>query len=226
MTISVSLCLLTWNEVDGCRLLVPHIPTSLFHEILAIDGGSGDGTAEYLSGEGIMTIRQSQPSYNAAYIEAFQNFSGDAIIFFHPKGTIEVSSLAEMVTCLQQGADLVIASRMLTGARNEEDGRIFPYRKLFGVLLAFVAALRWGGTSRPLVTDPLHGYRGMSRDFIESLSLHSQGVTADLEIVRQAYKGGVEVKEIPVVEIAREHGSTHFPAFKTGRKLLRLLLWD
>ena len=220
----LSLCLLTWNEIHGCRQVVPALPRELFAEVFALDGGSTDGTVEYLTSAGITVVPQVRRSYNAAYIEALNHYSGDGIVFYHPKGTVDEASLPLLVAELASGADFVVASRMLPESRNEEDDSFLKHRKWFGLGLSHAAAARWRNPRVQRVTDPLHGYRGMSRTFAESLQLLPSGVTADLEMVRHAYKIGARVSEVPVDESERAVGGTHFPAFATGKKLLRYLL--
>lgn len=217
---NVSLCLLTWNEVHGCRQVIPKLPRELFGEIFALDGGSTDGTIEYLGSQGIRVVPQRIRSYNSAYVEATEHYSGDAIVFYHPKGTVDAESLPLLVEALSIGADLVVASRMLPGSTNEEDEHIIRHRKWFGQGLSIAASLRWRRKGQPRITDPLHGYRGCSRSFTDSLRFRPTGVTADLEMVRHAYDNGAKIIEIPVNESEREIGGTHFPAFKTGRALI------
>lgn len=224
MSKPISLCLLTWNEIHGCKQVVPTLPKHLFSEIFALDGGSSDGTIEYLKSEGISVIAQRTRSYNAAYVEALEHFSGDAIVFYHPKGTVDEATLPDLVNALNAGAGLVIASRMLPESRNEEDDQIIRHRKWFGLALARAASLRWNRSGLALISDPLHGYRGCSRAFVQSLRLTPTGVTADLEMVKHAYESCAVVVEVPVDESEREVGGTHFPAFKTGRALIRYLV--
>lgn len=220
----ISLCLLTWNELVGCQHDVPLLPRELFAETFAVDAGSADGTVEYLRRSGIRVISQSERSYNAAYREAIATYRGDAIVFFHPKGTIDPKSLIEVAQALRRGHDLVIASRMLQESQNEEDSKLIRHRKWFGQALSIAASLKWnrGGSGR--LTDPLHGYRGCSREFTDSLRLNPVGVTADLEMVRHAYMTSARCLEIPVAESVRGDGGTHFPALTTGRQLLRYLM--
>ena len=221
---NISLCLLTWNEVYGCKQVVPELPSQLFSEIFALDGGSTDGTIEYLESAGIEVVPQVQRSYNAAYKEALDHYSGEAIVFYHPKGTVDEASLPLLVDKLNGGFDFVVASRMLPESRNEEDDQVLRHRKWFGLALSHAAALRWNRNSTTRITDPLHGYRGLSRTFADSLVLRPSGVTADLEMVRAAYCYCVRVTEVPVDESEREIGGTHFPAYSTGKALMRYLL--
>eukprot|EP00828_Plagiopyla_frontata_P006252 TRINITY_DN12699_c0_g2_i1.p1 TRINITY_DN12699_c0_g2~~TRINITY_DN12699_c0_g2_i1.p1 ORF type:complete len:113 (+),score=22.78 TRINITY_DN12699_c0_g2_i1:3-341(+) len=57
---SVSLCLIVWNELEGCKKDVPLIPRECFDEIYAVDGGSTDGTVEYLESQSIKVFPQSK----------------------------------------------------------------------------------------------------------------------------------------------------------------------
>lgn len=220
----ISLCLLTWNEVHGCRQAVPKLPLNEFSEVFALDGGSTDGTVEFLDSSGITVVSQRNRSYNAAYVEAIQHYSGDAVVFYHPKGTIDEASLPHITEQLRDGADFVVASRMLAQSTNEEDDKIVKHRKWFGLALGYAASVRWRNPQVTRISDPLHGYRGLSRGFTQSLSLLPTGVTADLEMVRHAYVTGAKVAEVPVDESEREEGGTHFPAFATGRHLLSYLI--
>lgn len=215
---------MTLNEFHGCKQVLPSLSRELFCEIFALDGGSTDGTIEYLESASIRVVRQRERGYNAAYIEALEIFSGDAIIFYHPKGTVDAESLPLLIDKLNLGYQLVIASRMLPESRNEEDHKLFRYRKWFGMGLAYAASLRWNTNDMPRISDPLHGYRGLSRSFAKALALQPAGVTADLEMVRSAYQVKVEATEVPVDESTREVGGTHFPAWRTGKALIRYLL--
>ena len=219
----ISLCLLTWNEIHGCQQVVSQLPTDVFSDIFALDGGSTDGTREYLQSSGVKVVAQRQRSYNAAYIEALRHYSGDAIVFYHPKGTVDAASLPLLADKLASGFDLVIASRMLPASRNEEDGQLFRHRKWFGLALSYAASLQWNHGRCSRVTDPLHGYRGLSRSFSDSLVLRPMGVTADLEMIHTAYRIEALVTEVPVDESEREVGGTHFPAWSTGKQLLSYL---
>lgn len=224
MSKSISLCLLTWNEIHGCEQVIPNLPQGIFSEVFALDGGSTDGTVEYLTAAGITVVPQVKRSYNAAYVEAISHYTGDGIVFYHPKGTVDEASLPLVVDELAAGKDLVIASRMLPSSKNEEDDQLIRHRKWFGQGLAMAASLRWNRSGIARISDPLHGYRGCSRAFTDGLTLLPTGVSADLEMVRYAYASGAAVSEIPVDESEREVGGTHFPAWKTGKALMRYLV--
>ncbi len=217
-----SLCLLTWNEIDGCRTDVPLLPRESFDEVFAIDGGSTDGTAEYLTSQGITVFRQETPTYNGAYISAFLHCSTDALVIFHPKGSIDPAILLKFQPYFAQGYDHVIASRYIPGAVNEEDGKLLRPRKWFVRALALAAALGWRRQGA-LIWDVLHGCRGMRRDAFQRIEARPKGLSIDLEMVVRGYRLGLRQTEFPVIEKPRPNGETHFKAWPTGKALLRYM---
>ena len=74
---TVSLILMTMNEITGCKLIIPRIDKSLFDELICIDGGSTDGTIEYLKKEGFKVIVQDK-KYNENQIDFKQTKMSDA----------------------------------------------------------------------------------------------------------------------------------------------------
>ena len=113
----ISLCLLTMNEVVGCKNDVPQINRELFDEVYAIDAGSTDGTIEYLQSQKIPVHIQPQKGLNAACVYAFEKCTTDAVIFFHPKGSISVSDTEKFRSFFEQGYELIIASRNIEGGK-------------------------------------------------------------------------------------------------------------
>ena len=84
----ISLCLLVWNELEGCRFTVPQLPRHHFEEIYAVDVESTDGTAEYLASQGIPVYLQPKRGLNAAYVHAVEKSNCDAVVVFFPKGNV------------------------------------------------------------------------------------------------------------------------------------------
>ncbi|MDZ4205843.1 MAG: glycosyl transferase family 2, partial [Patescibacteria group bacterium] len=57
----------------------------------------------------------------------------------------------------EDGADIVIASRMMKGAHNEEDDSSFPVRKLVNQAFGLIANIFWNRSGR-FVTDTINVY--------------------------------------------------------------------
>jgi glycosyltransferase involved in cell wall biosynthesis len=221
----ISLCLMVWNEVEGCRIDVPNLPRTAFDEVYAVDGGSTDGTVDYLEAQGIPVYRQPKKGLNAAYHHAVERCAGDAVVVFFPKGTIAPASLLEFRPILESGVELVIASRKLKGSRNEEDSKFLKPRK-WGVLgLAAGAALLWRREGH-FVRDILHGYKGVTVDAFKRMDILDHGLSIDLEMTIRSYRLEISRAEFPVQEIPRPHGETRFKIVPTAKKLLKYLWWE
>jgi len=221
--VKVGLCLLVWNEIDGCRQDIPNLNLESFDEVFALDGGSTDGTIEFLESVGLEVVRQNRRGYDWAYIEAFQRTTCDALILYHPKGTVDPETIHNVGAALQQGFDLVIASRNAKGARNEEDSQFLKPRKWFVLALSAVTAAIWWRGRGPVVWDVLHGFRGMRRDAFFVMNPVAHSLSMDLQMVVRSYRMGLTRVEVPIREGSRLSGSTHFKALPTGIKLLKYI---
>jgi glycosyltransferase involved in cell wall biosynthesis len=221
----ISLCLLVFNELEGCRIDVPNLPRTAFHEVFAVDGGSTDGTVQYLESQGIPVHRQPARGLNAAYIHAAHVATGDAVVVFFPKGTIATDTLLLFPPLFEEGYELVVASRNIKGARNEEDGKLFRPRK-WGVRgLAAFASLVWRREGN-MIHDVLHGYKGFTVAAFRRIDPVDHGLSIDLEMTIRSYRLRIRRTEFPVTEIARPFGETRFKILPTAWKLLGYLWWE
>lgn len=221
----VSLCLIVWNELQGCQADVPNLPLNEFDEVFAVDGGSTDGTVEYLVSQGIPVHRQPKRGLNAAYVHANYTATGDAVVVFFAKGTLPTSDLLKFRPLFAAGNHLVIASRQVHGSVNEEDEHIWRPRKWAVLGLAMAAALIWRREG-PWVRDVLHGFKGWTRSAFKQMKVLDVGLSIDIEMVVRAYKLQIKRIEFPTAEISRGYGETHFKIWPTGKKLLAYLWFE
>lgn len=221
----ISLCLIVWNELDGCKLDVPRLPRDAFEEIYAIDGGSQDGTVEYLHAQGITVYRQPKKGLNAAYVHANQMSHSDAVVVFFPKGTYPCEDLHKFRPFFNAGYELVIASRQIKGGINEEDVHFLRPRKWAVGMLAMLVAAIWRREGY-WVRDVLHGFKGWTRHSFNRMKVLDTGLSIDVEMVIRSYKYEMKRIEFPTTEIPSLHRDTHFKIWPTGKKLLAYLWFE
>lgn len=219
---TVALCLITWNEIEGCKHDVPLIDNNQFEQIFCLDGGSKDGTSEYLETQCITVYQQKEKGLNSACKEAVNYCLCDAIIFYHPKGTIPVTDIYKFREFFDSGYDLVIASRMMTHSVNEEDSHFLKPRKWFVLALSTLASLLFRREGN-MIWDVLHGFRGMIVVSFQKLDISNFSPSIDIEMVCRSYKFRLKRIEFPTKEVSRIAGETHFKAFATGKKLLKYI---
>lgn len=221
----ISLCLIVWNELKGCQADVPKLPLDEFDEVFAVDGGSSDGTVEYLESQGIPVYRQPKKGLNAAYVHANDIATGDAVVVYFAKGTLPTEDLRKFRPLFEKGNELVIASRQLPGSVNEEDAHFFRPRKWAVIGLAAAAALVWRREG-VWVRDVLHGFKGWKRSAFTRMKVLDVGLSIDIEMVVRAYKLRIPRVEFPTTEMARGYGETHFKIWPTGKRLLSYLWFE
>ena len=221
----ISLCLLVWNEVEGCKIDIPALPRHAFDEIFAVDGGSTDGTVAYLESQGIPVYRQPRKGLNAAYVYAHEVATGDAVVVFFPKGTLSPVCLERFRPLFEQGHELIVASRQIAGSVNEEDRHLWRPRKWAVWWLSLLAMLVWRREGY-WVRDVLHGVKGFTRSAFTRMHILDHGVSIDIEMVVRAYKLHIPRCEFPVIETKRVQGESHFKIWPTGKKLLAYLWFE
>lgn len=218
----ISLCLIVWNEIEGCKLDVPRLPREEFDEVYAIDGGSTDETVAYLESEGIPVYRQPKKGLNAAYIHAVEKSTCDAIVVFFPKGTNKTEDLLKFHPLFESDYDVIIASRNIRGGKNEEDGRFLKPRKWAVLALSVLASLLWRREGY-FVRDVLHGFKGFTVSAFRKMAPLDYGLSIDIEMVVRAYRLRLKRIEFPTEERPRSYGQTHFHFFPTGVKVAKYL---
>ncbi len=209
-----SLVLLTFNEIEGTTALLERIPRASAEEFFCIDGGSKDGTAEFLRERGVRVIGQDRRGRGRAFQLGVAEAKGDRIVFFSSDGNEDPSDIPRVFDALEGGADMVIASRMMRGAYNEEDDSPWRPRKWVNQAFTLGANLLWN--RGPYVTDTINGYRGVTKAAFERMRVDADGFDVEFTMSIRAMKLGLRVVELPTREGARIGGISTAESFPTG----------
>lgn len=225
----ITLCILCRNELECLKIIYPQLPKpgpdAGFDEVVAIDGGSTDGTVEFLNAQGVRVIGQSRRGRGDAFLQAFEKLDSDAYVFFSPDGNEDPKDLPKFKERLQTGADLVIASRMMKGSYNEEDAHLLKWRKWANNAFNLLANVffRRSGT---YVTDSINGYRAITRAAARRLALDSLDYTIEYQMTIRAFKARLNIAEFPTYEGQRVAGETGAPSLPTGVRFLKKLFLE
>jgi glycosyltransferase involved in cell wall biosynthesis len=221
--VSVSLVFVTKNEEEGVRAILPQMDLSLYTEVFAVDGRSKDGTCEALESYGVKVFQQSTPGLGAATLEARQHCKTDAMIFFHPDGNEDFQDIPKFLEYLDLGYELVIASRMIKGAYNEDDSKIFRIRKWANLGFALLSNTLFG-SRKCRVSDVVQGFRAISTAAFDRLNLDQTNCTIDYQMVIRSLKARLRIAEFPTHEGHRIAGATNFASIPTGIAEVKMLL--
>lgn len=152
--ISITLLVMTLNEIDGVKKILPQIKKNWFDKILIVDGGSTDGTLEWIKKNNYEYYVQKQKGFRHAYEEIWPKITSDYVITFSPDGNSLVEKLPNLIKELNKNQyDMVIVSRYLREAKSYDDDLITRFgNKLF----TFTTNLIYRGK----LTDTMVIYRG------------------------------------------------------------------
>lgn len=217
----IGLVFLTLNEIDGLSSVFPKINLNIFDEAFAVDGGSTDGTLQFYEENNFKVYTQSSTGRGDAFRVAFQKTKCDALVFFSPDGNEDVNDLHKFRPLFGKGYDLVIASRMMKGAYNEEDSQIFKFRKWANNAFNLLANIffRKEGV---FITDSINGFRGITKAAFQKIRPDGSGYTIEYQMTIKAFKNKLKIFEFPTHEYERLGGESYAKSIPTGIAFLKL----
>ena len=214
--------ILTLDEIAGVQSLAERLRDLPADEVLAVDGGSADGTAAFLESLGIPVVIQKRPGRGAAIREGVDQSHGDNVVLFSPDGNEDPADIPRLFEMLDAGYDMAIASRFLPDAVNEEDASWLPARKWGNQAFSMVLHALWAPPG-VFVTDPINGFRAFTRRAFHLMNPQSDRFTIEYELTQRAFTLGLSIVEIPTHEGQRIAGSTKAPSVRTGLSFCRFV---
>lgn len=217
-----AIILLTLNEIEGLRTLWDQIPVGAFKETWAVDGGSTDGTIEFLTERGIPVARQPIRGRGVAFRVAADVVKADRLVFFSPDGNEDPADIERLDDLLLAGADLAIARRFGPGAVNEEDGETLRLRARVNDTLSRVAngLFRRKGER---VYDTINGFRALRRAALLDLETTVKRFPIEFQITIRAMQRGWRIAELPTHEGSRIGGERKASSWPVGVDHLKVL---
>jgi glycosyltransferase involved in cell wall biosynthesis len=218
---TTTLLVLTLNEIDGMREIMPKIRREWVDQIIIVDGGSTDGTIEYAQENGYFVYVQKQKGFRHAYTEVLPYIKGENVLTFSPDGNSVPELIPPLIEKMNEGYDMVIASRYLGDAVSEDDDAVTSFGNW---LFTKTINLLHGGR----YTDAMVIFRIYKTRLIYDLELHlddgyalaerlfSTKISWEPLLSVRAAKKKLKVTEIPGDEPPRIGGERKLKIFKWG----------
>lgn len=234
---SIWVVLPAYNEAAGLPRLLDAIDRVGDHcwQVVVVDDGSTDETgtvARGYAGRLPLTVlghgknRGLAAAIRTGLEHACRRAAADAVIVtMDADHTHEPQQIARMVEAIRDGADVVIASRYLPGARQAGVPR---HRALLSAAVGWLLRLRFG---LPGVRDYSCGFRAYRAGIVqEALAaygpklIESQGFVVMTELLVKLAPFHPRVAEVPLnLRYDRKAGESKMPAARTIAGYLRLL---
>ncbi|MFZ4571144.1 MAG: polyprenol monophosphomannose synthase [Bacteroidales bacterium] len=206
----------TYNEKENIERIIRTVFSlpKEFH-VLIIEDNSPDGTAQIVSrlliefpGKLFMEQRKGKLGLGTAYIHGFHwaidrkydfIFEMDADFSHNPEDLLRLYDAAK-----NQGADMVIGSRYVTGVNvvNWPIGR---------VLMSYYASAYVRLVTRMKIWDTTAGFKCYTRPVLEAIdfdNVHFTGYAFQIEMKFLAWKLGFKIVEVPIIFTDRTLGES------------------
>lgn len=199
----VSVVIPCLNEEDPIAGVVHEVLAQNIDEVIVVDNGSTDRTAERASLAGARVVSEPRPGYGracAAGVAAVRPDT-DIICFLDGDGSDVPAFMAAVVgPVAADEADFVMGSR-LRGRR--EPGSMTPQQIVAGWLAGVLLKLTYGAR----FTD-MSPFRAIRADSFRSLNMGEQTYGWNLEMQMRVAAAGLRTLEIPVDHRCRQGGES------------------
>jgi dolichol-phosphate mannosyltransferase len=213
----------TYNEAKSIGIILDGLK-KLDLDILVIDDGSPDGTADVVRAKNIEVIERSgKQGLGSAYRTGFSigiQRGYTYLIQMDADGSHQIHDLEKMMECIG-AADLLIGSRWV------QDGSIANWSKFREYLSK--SANAYANLLLSLgVKDTTSGFRIYTGELLQQMeitTIRSEGYCFQIEMTRRAISRGGSISEIPITFIERAQGESKMSFAIALEAVLRITAW-
>lgn len=189
----VALILPALNEEQSIGRVLEELPAGLFQQVIVVDNGSEDRTAEIAARHGAQVIREPRRGYGQACLAGLLALMPDSevVVFMDADASDVPAEAHQLIKPIVAGeADLVIGSRVLGAV---ERGALAPQQR-FGNWLATRLIRHLYGFR---FTD-LGPFRAIRASSLRELGMQDRDYGWTVEMQVRALKKGLRLCEVPV----------------------------
>lgn len=183
-----------WNEASRIRSVIEAVRAQVAGDVLVVDDGSGDDTAEAARrGGALVALHPVNLGYGAALQTGYRyalRHGYDAVLQLDSDGQHDPASIPRLLAELSR-ADVVVGSRFLDASSYTPP----PLRRLGMWLFGRVASALCGQR----ITDPTSGFQAISRAALHFYAHERYPVDyPDADVLAMVARSGLRLVEVPV----------------------------
>lgn len=221
--LDVSIVMPCLNEAAAIEVCVAEAEAALVEagltgEVIVVDNGSSDGSAELASSAGARVVLETNRGYGSACRRGLAEARGRYLVLGDADGTYDFTALPRFVDPLLNGADMVVGNRL--NETMETGAMPWLHRHVGNPFLTWVLNLLF--SSR--IGDAHCGLRSIKVSSYRSLELTSIGMEFASEFLVEAMRRGVRIDQVPIKYRRRLGGQPKLRTFRDGLRHLRLLV--
>ncbi|MEP1895294.1 MAG: glycosyltransferase family 2 protein [Alloalcanivorax venustensis] len=211
----ISIVIPAKNEADNLATWLPRLVAwGGYQELIVIDDGSDDNTADIAAGHGAIVVRHPQSLGNGAAIKrGFREASGDIVVFMDADGQHQPEDIPHLLEEMETTkADMVVGAR-------DSSGQASKGRHLANAFYNWFSSQVAGQK----IQDLTSGFRLVKADkFAEFLNLLPNGFSYPTTSTMAFFRSGYLVRYIPI-NVQRRVGKSHIKPLKDGARFLIII---
>lgn len=187
-------------------------------EVIVVDNGSTDASAEIAARAGARVIHERRRGYGAAYLRGFQEARGRYLVMGDADDSYDFLDIARFVAPLEKdNFDIVMGTRLR--------GNILPgampwtHRWIGNPILSGMLRLFF----HTRISDSHCGMRSFTRAAYQKMHLRTQGMEFASEIIVNALRENLKIHEVPITYHPRE-GISKLSGLRDAWRHIRFML--
>jgi glycosyltransferase involved in cell wall biosynthesis len=220
----ISFLIAAHNEVATIREVLDRIRAlQLDAQIVAVDDGSTDGTAEAIEhwseqhGE-VVLLRQPHRGKGAAIRHAIAHVDGEIAVIQDADMEYDPADVPALVEPIERGAADVVFGSRLVGGRPQ---RAYLFWHLVGNrVLSLLTNVLYNTT----ISDMETGYKAFRADVLRSLHLTQDDFAIEPELTGEVCRRGLRIYQLPIAYYGRTYAEGKKITWRDGVKAALVLV--
>lgn len=186
------------NEAETIGLTIDEVPKELLEQsgyavrVVVVDNGSSDETAQIARERGAEVITEPRRGKGMAMRTGFQAVDADFVFMLDADYTYPATCIPEMLDLLQDGATVVIGSRLKGKMKT---GAMSRLNMIGNHLLTLMANTLYQAKTSDLCT----GFWGFRGEVLKDLKLSADGFDLEADLFIQLSRGGHSIAQVPII---------------------------